>query len=181
MVGGLPDAIRGADVLIAFSQPGPDVIAPEWIRTMAPEAIVIAGANPVPEIYPADARAAGARIVGTGRSDFPNQVNNALAFPGIFRGVLDVRARHITDGMAVAATQELARCAEIRGLREDHILPTLEEPEVPVRLAVAAGLAAQEAGVAQLSLDAETLAARARQAIQAAQDVRSLLGNEPPR
>ena len=84
---GIPDALRGADVCIAFSQPGPDVIRPEWVRTMAPDAIVFACANPVPEIWPWDAKAAGARIVATGRSDFPNQVNNSLGFPGIFRGV----------------------------------------------------------------------------------------------
>ena len=168
VVGGAAEAIRGADLLIAFSRPGPDVIAPDWVRAMAEDAIVIAGANPTPEIWPEDAHAAGARIVGTGRSDFPNQVNNALAFPGIFRGVLDVRARRITDGMAVAAAEELARCAEIQGLREDHILPTLDEAEVAVRIAVATGLAAQEAGVAQLDLDAAALRAQAERAIERA-------------
>ena len=166
VVGGAAEAIRGADVLVAFSRPGPDVIAPDWVRAMAEDAIVIAGANPTPEIWPEDAHAAGARIVGTGRSDFPNQVNNALAFPGIFRGVLDVRARRITDGMAVAAAEELARCAEIQGLREDHILPTLDEAEVAVRIAVATGLAAQAAGVARLDLDAAALRAHAERAIE---------------
>lgn len=169
IIGGIPETLRGADVLIAFSQPGPDVIAPEWIRSMASNAVVIAGANPVPEIYPVDAHAAGARIVGTGRSDFPNQVNNALAFPGIFRGVLDVRARHITDGMAISAARELARSAEIRGVREDHILPTLDEPDIAMQLAVATGMAAQKAGVAQIPLGAEALATRAKQAIERAQ------------
>ncbi len=167
-MGSAAEAIRGADVLIAFSRPGPDVIAPDGVRAMAEDAIVIAGANPTPEIWPEDARAAGARIVGTGRSDFPNQVNNALAFPGIFRGVLDVRARRITDGMAVAAAEELARCAEIQGLREDHILPTLDEAEVAVRIAVATGMAAREAGVARLDLDAAALRAHAERAIERA-------------
>ncbi len=167
--GGIAEAVRGADLLIAFSRPGPGTIEPEWVRTMAPDAMVIAGANPTPEILPAAAHAAGARIVGTGRSDFPNQVNNALAFPGIFRGILDVRARRITDALAVAAARELARCAEIRGLRDDHILPTLDEPETAVRLAVATGLAAEKAGIAECPADAETLSLQATRIIQRAQ------------
>ncbi len=165
LVGGAEAAIRGSDVLLAFSRPGPGVIAPAWVAQMARDAIVIAGANPVPEIWPADAHAAGARIVGTGRSDFPNQVNNALAFPGIFRGVLDVQARTITDAMAVAAARELAQCAEIRGLREEHILPALDEPAVPLRLAVAVGLAAQAEGLARRPGTAEELRARAAQSL----------------
>lgn len=169
VVGGIAEAVRGADVLLAFSRPGPGVIAPEWIAQMASQAIVIAGANPTPEILPAEARAAGARIVGTGRSDFPNQVNNALAFPGIFRGVLDVQARTITDTMAVAAAKALAHCAHDRGLREDHILPTLEEPDVALRVAVATGLAAQAEGLARRPGTAAELEARAREAISAAQ------------
>ena len=169
IVGGIPEALAGADVVLAFSRPGPDVIRPEWITAMARDAIVIAGANPVPEIHPQAALAAGARIVGTGRSDFPNQVNNALAFPGIFRGVLDVQACTITDAMAVAAAEALAGCAQDGGVREDHILPTLEEPEVAVRVAVAAGLAAQAEGVARRPGTAAELEARARTAITAAQ------------
>lgn len=168
-VGGIAEALAGADVALAFSRPGPNVIQPEWISGMAHKAIVIAGANPVPEIAPEAARAAGAWIVGTGRSDFPNQVNNALAFPGIFRGVLDVQARTITDAMAVAAAEALARCAHDLGLREDHILPALDEADVAVRVAVATGLAAQREGVARHSATAEELEARARAAIAAAQ------------
>jgi malate dehydrogenase (oxaloacetate-decarboxylating) len=148
IVSGPADAIRGADVLIAFSAPGPDTVAPAWIASMAADAIVIAGANPVPEIWPDAARAAGARIVGTGRSDFANQVNNALAFPGIFRGILDVRATAITDSMAVVAARALAHCVETRGLREDHILPTLEEKGVALEVAMATALVAQEEGLA---------------------------------
>lgn len=166
--GGIAEAVAGADVLIAFSRPGPDVIAPADVARMAADAIVIAGANPVPEILPEAAHAAGARIVGTGRSDFPNQVNNALAFPGIFRGVLDVQARAITEGMALAAAQELAACTHIRGLRDDHILPTLDEPEVATRVAVATGMAAQEEGLAQRPGDAAALRARAEAAIERA-------------
>ena len=176
ITGGAAEAIRGADILIAFSRPGPGVIRPEWITTMAPDALVIAGANPVPEIWPPEARAAGARIVGTGRSDFPNQVNNALAFPGIFRGVLDVRARAISDAMAIAAALELARCAELQGLREEHLLPTLDETEVPLRLAVATGMAAQKAGLAQRPGTPEELRARAERAIHEAQKLQDLRG-----
>ncbi len=171
IVGQAADAIKGADLLIAFSRPGPDVIASEWITAMAHDAIVIAGANPVPEIHPEKAKAAGARIVGTGRSDFPNQVNNALAFPGIFRGVLDVQARAITDTMAVAAALELGRCAELRGLREDHILPTLDETDVPVYIAVATALAAQEANLARNPGSPAELRARAEAAIHAAREM----------
>jgi len=167
--GGAADAMRGADVLLAFSRPGPETITADWVAAMARDAIVIAGANPVPEIWPHVAHAAGARIVGTGRSDFPNQVNNALAFPGIFRGVLDVQARAITDALALAAAFELAACAEMRGLRADHILPTLEEPDVAVRLAVAVGLAAQAAGLTRRPGTAAELRARAEAHIHAAQ------------
>jgi malate dehydrogenase (oxaloacetate-decarboxylating) len=166
--GGIAEALRGADLLLAFSAPGPGTIKPEWVAGMAEDAVVIAGANPVPEIHPQKAKEAGARVVGTGRSDYPNQVNNALAFPGIFRGVLDVGARAITDGMAVAAALELARCAHLRGLTEEHILPTLDEGEVAMRVAVATGLAAQQEGLARRPGTSEELRARALSAIQAA-------------
>jgi malate dehydrogenase (oxaloacetate-decarboxylating) len=108
-------AFPGADVRIAFSRPGPGVILPEWIRTMARDAIVFACANPVPEIWPAVARAAGARVVASGRSDLPNQVNNSLVFPALFRGVLDVRARMVSDRMAIAAARELVAAGRERG------------------------------------------------------------------
>ncbi len=165
--GGVLEACRGADVLIAFSRPGPDTLRAEHIAAMAPGGIVIAGANPVPEIWPAVALAAGARVVGTGRSDFPNQVNNALAFPGIFRGVLDVHARTISDTMAVAAAQALARCAHRRGLREDHILPTLDEPETVYEVAVATALAAIAEGLARVTLDEAGVRTRIREALTA--------------
>jgi malate dehydrogenase (oxaloacetate-decarboxylating) len=108
VVGGIAEALRGADVCVAFAQSGPGVIRPEWVREMARDAVVFACANPVPEIWPWEARQAGARVVGTGRGDFPNQVNNSLGFPAIFRGTLDVRARTISDEMALAAAYELA-------------------------------------------------------------------------
>ncbi|HUI24445.1 MAG TPA: NADP-dependent malic enzyme [Candidatus Kryptonia bacterium] len=147
--GGIGDALRGADVCIAFSASGPEVIRPEWVSAMAKDAIVFACANPIPEIWPWDAHAAGARIVATGRGDFPNQLNNSLVFPGIFRGALDVRARTITDAMAIAAAHELSRCAEERGLRDDRILPRMDEWEIHPRVAVAAAMMAQEQGIAR--------------------------------
>lgn len=127
VTGGVRDALAGADVVIAFSRPGPGVIRPPWIQRMSKDAIVFACANPVPEIWPWEALDAGARIVATGRSDFANQVNNSLGFPGIFRGVLDVRARTITDGMALAAADALAGYAERLGISEVRIVPRMDE------------------------------------------------------
>jgi malate dehydrogenase (oxaloacetate-decarboxylating) len=101
--GGIPEAMKGADAVIALSTPGPGIIKKEWVKTMTPGAIVFACANPTPEIWPWEAKEAGAMVVATGRSDFPNQVNNSLGFPGIFRGTLDVQAKNITDEMCIAA------------------------------------------------------------------------------
>jgi malate dehydrogenase (oxaloacetate-decarboxylating) len=136
---------------------------------MAKDAIVFITANPIPEMWPWDAHEAGARVVGTGRSDFPNQINNSLGFPGIFRGTLDVAASTITDGMCIAAATELAKCAEDKGLSWDHIVPKMDEPNVYVREAVAVGLKAIEQGVArkiltrdQLYRQAELIINRAR-------------------
>ena len=169
--GGPAEAMRGADVCIALSKPGPGTILPEWVKGMAEDAIAFPCANPIPEIWPWEAKEAGARIVGTGRSDFPNQVNNSLGFPGIFRGVLDVRATTITDEMAIAAAEELARCAEERGLDEEHILPTMDDWEVFPREAAAVGVRAQEQGVARLSLSHDELLDKAKQIIQQAQEL----------
>ncbi len=169
--GGPAEAMRGADVCIAASQPGPGTIPPEWVRGMNEDAIIFACANPIPEIWPWEAKEAGARIVGTGRSDFANQINNSLGFPGIFRGVLDVRATTITDEMAMAAAEELARCAEERGLDEEHLLPTMDDWEVFPREAAAVGVRAQEQGVARLSLSRDELLDNAKQTIQQAQEM----------
>ncbi|MBM3293611.1 MAG: NADP-dependent malic enzyme [Candidatus Aminicenantes bacterium] len=147
--GDVADAIEGADVLISVSTPGPGTIKPEWVKTMAKDAIVFSEANPIPEIWPWEAKEAGARIVATGRSDFPNQVNNSLGFPGIFRGALDVRAKTITDEMCIAAARELAQVAEDKGLREDYIIPSMDEWVVFPREAVAVGNKAIEQGVAR--------------------------------
>lgn len=168
--GGIPEAMRGTDVVIALSRPGPGVILPEWVRTMAKDAIVFACANPVPEIWPWEAQEAGAAIVATGRSDFPNQVNNSLGFPGIFRGALDVRARTITDEMCYAAAQALADQVGDR-LAPGYILPTMEDWEVFAREAAAVAMKAQEQGIARLSTTYEEEMARAYAIIKRSRDL----------
>jgi malate dehydrogenase (oxaloacetate-decarboxylating) len=168
--GGVPEAMDGADVLIALSKPGPGTIKQEWIKRMASDAIVFVCANPVPEIWPWEAKEAGARIVATGRSDFPNQVNNSLGFPGIFRGTLDVMARTITDEMCIAAATELARVAEDRGVREDYLIPTMDEWEVYPREAAAVGMKAIEQGVARVTMTREQLLAKASATIKKARE-----------
>ncbi|MGA2111145.1 MAG: NADP-dependent malic enzyme [Anaerolineales bacterium] len=146
--GSVPEALEGADVAICYSKPGPGTIRPEWVRRMARDPVVFACANPVPEIWPWEAKEAGAAVVATGRSDFPNQVNNCLGFPGIFRGALDVRAQTITEGMCLAAAETLAGTAAAKGLRPDYILPTMEEWEVFPREAGAVAARAVQEGVA---------------------------------
>jgi malate dehydrogenase (oxaloacetate-decarboxylating) len=178
VAGGIAEALRGADACIAFARPGPDVIRPEWIRGMAGEAVVFACANPVPEIWPHAAREAGARIVGTGRSDFPNQVNNALAFPAVFRGALDVRARAITDEMALAAAYELAACAAERGLHEGSILPRMDAPDLVPRVAAATAMKAREQGLVRLARTPEQLRKQAAQAVEEARAATRLLMRE---
>jgi len=173
--GGPAEALAGADVLIGFSRPGPGVIKPEWIKGMAPDSLVFPCANPVPEIWPWEAKAAGARVVGTGRSDFPNQLNNSLGFPAIFRGALDVRARTITDGMCLAAAQAIADYALKGGLSEDRIVPSMSELEVFYDEAVAVGMRAQEEGVARLSVPRDRLRLMAQEAIDNAQRMTRVL------
>jgi malate dehydrogenase (oxaloacetate-decarboxylating) len=168
--GGIPDAMKGVDVVIGLSRSGPGVILPEWIETMADDSIVFACANPVPEIWPWEAKGAGARIVATGRSDFPNQVNNSLGFPGIFRGVLDVRARTITDEMCFAAAKALADHVGDR-LGEEHILPTMDDWEVFPREAAAVAIKAQEQGVTKLSLSYDELYEHAHRIIKRSRDL----------
>jgi len=149
--GGIAEALKGADVCIALSTPGPDVLKKEWISAMAKDAILFACANPIPEIWPWDAKEAGAVVVATGRSDFPNQVNNSLGFPGIFRGTLDVRAKTITDGMCIAAAVEMAKMAEEKGLAPDYIMPTMDEVDVFPREAAAVATKAIEQGIAKFT------------------------------
>ncbi len=172
--GGIKEAMEGADVVIALSKPGPDVIKPDWVRGMNTDAIVFSCANPIPEIWPWVAKEAGARIVSTGRSDFPNQVNNSLGFPGIFRGVLDVRATTITDEMCFAAAQALADQIG-DDLDEDHLLPTMDDWEVFAKEAAAVGMKAQEQGVARLERTYDELLESATKVIKRSRDLTSLM------
>ena len=145
--GTLADALRGADVFIGVSAPG--VVNQEMVRSMAADPIVFAMANPTPEIMPDQALAAGAKVVGTGRSDFPNQINNVLAFPGIFRGALDCRARCINEEMKMAASHALAELAEANGLSQENILPDALDKRVAPAVAQAVMAAARKTGVAR--------------------------------
>jgi malate dehydrogenase (oxaloacetate-decarboxylating) len=173
--GPIAEALKGADVLIALSKPGPKSVKAEWICQMAKDSIVFACANPIPEIWPWEAKKAGARIVATGRSDFPNQVNNSLGFPGIFRGALDVRAKTITDEMCIEAARELARTAEDKGLSEDYIIPSMDEWEVFPREAAAVGSKAIEQGIAQNVMTRQELYKTAESIIKKAREQTRML------
>ncbi len=176
--GGIADALKGADVVIALSTPGPGVLKKEWIETMASDAIVFACANPIPEIWPWEAKEAGAAVVATGRSDFPNQVNNSLGFPGIFRGTLDVRAKTISDEMCLAAAQALADMAAEKGLTPDYITPTMDEWEVFPREAAAVATKAVEQGIALCRLTYEQEYKRAEEIIKNSRDLTSSMMQE---
>ena len=176
--GDIAAALKGVDVCIALSKSGPGVIQAEWIKEMNKDAIVFACANPIPEIWPWEAKEAGARIVATGRSDFPNQVNNSLGFPGIFRGALDVHARTITDEMCIAAAHALAEFAEKRGINEDNIAPTMWEREAYINEAVAVAMKAQEQGVARTKRTENEIRKSADAMITGAQEMTSLLMKE---
>lgn len=146
--GNLEHALEGADVFIGVSAPG--VLKPEMVRKMNKDAIIFACANPTPEIFPEDAIAEGARVVATGRSDFPNQINNVLAFPGIFRGAFDVRASDINDAMKIAAARALSDLISDEELREDYIIPAAFDPRVGKTVAKAVAIAARDTGVARI-------------------------------
>jgi len=173
--GGPAEAMKGADIVVCASRPGPGVVKKEWVQGMADDAIVFATANPVPEIWPWEAKEAGARIVATGRSDFANQVNNSLGFPGIFRGALDVRAWTITDEMCIAAAEAIAQTAEDKGLSEEYIVPNMDQWEVFPREAVAVGLKAMETGVARINISRDELKHRAEKAIERARSETKML------
>ncbi len=173
--GSTHDALKNADICIAASKPGPGIIKKEWITKMATDSIVFACANPIPEIWPWEAKEAGAKIVATGRSDFENQINNSLGFPAIFRGVLDVKATTITDDMCIAAGEELAKFAEERGIHEGDIVPRMEEWKVYPREAVACALKSIEEGVARVKLSRQELWDRAVSIIRNAMDSTALL------
>jgi malate dehydrogenase (oxaloacetate-decarboxylating) len=175
--GDIPEAMKGVDVVIGLSKPGPDVIRPDWVRTMAKDAIVFACANPVPEIWPWEAKEAGAAVVATGRSDFPNQVNNSLGFPGIFRGTLDVRAKTITDEMCFAAAQAMADHVGER-LAPDFILPTMDDWEVFPREAAAVAMKAIEQGLARIECTYEQEFERASKIIKRSRDMTKRLMDE---
>ena len=146
--GKLADVIKGADVFVGVSAPG--TLTTEMVKTMAKDAIVFACANPTPEIFPDDAKAGGARVISTGRSDFPNQINNVLAFPGIFRGAFDVRASDINEEMKVAAAEALANLISDDELCEDYIIPAAFDERVGPAVAKAVAEAARKTGVARI-------------------------------
>ncbi|MFZ1039538.1 MAG: NADP-dependent malic enzyme [Candidatus Bathyarchaeia archaeon] len=173
--GDITEAFKGVDAVVAASKPGPGTIKKEWVSMMAKNSIIFACANPIPEIWPWEAKEGGARIVATGRSDFPNQVNNSLGFPAIFRGVLDVRAKTVTDDMCIAAAQELASFAEERGMHEEDILPRMEEWEVYPREAVACALKSIDQGVARIKPSKKELYDKAVAIIQNARESTRLL------
>lgn len=147
--GSLADMLKGADVFIGVS--APKTVTTEMVRTMNQDAIIFACANPTPEIFPDEAKAGGARVVATGRSDFPNQINNVLAFPGIFRGAFDVRARDINDEMKLAAAAALAELIPDEELSEDYIIPKAFDPRVGKAVAEAVARAARKTNVARIS------------------------------
>ncbi len=175
VAGSMLDGVRGADILIVASRPGPGTIPPDIIRAMAHDAIVFATANPIPEIWPWEAKDAGALIVATGRSDFPNQINNSLGFPGIFRGTLDVQASTITDNMCIAAATAIAGMARERELSPEYIVPSMDEWEVFPREAAAVGIQAIKDGVAARKLSGDELYSLAEGAIFQAQAMTKLL------
>jgi malate dehydrogenase (oxaloacetate-decarboxylating) len=146
--GTLAEVIKGADVFIGVSAPG--TLTAEMVKTMAPNPIIFACANPTPEIFPDEAKAAGAAVVATGRSDFPNQVNNVLAFPGIFRGALDVRASAINEEMKIAAAKAIASLVSDEELNAEYILPAAFDPRVGETVAKAVAQAARDTGVARI-------------------------------
>ena len=146
--GSLADVIVGADIFIGVSAPG--MVTTEMVKTMNSDAIIFACANPTPEIFPEDAKAGGARVIATGRSDFPNQCNNVLAFPGIFRGTFDVRASDINDEMKIAAANAIASLISDEELNEEYILPAAFDPRVGKAVAAAVADAARKSGVARI-------------------------------
>lgn len=181
----IEETVKGADVLIALSKPGPDTVKPEWVKSMAERSIVFACANPVPEIYPYAAKEAGAFIVATGRGDFPNQVNNSVGFPGILKGALLVKAKKISDGMTIAAARSLANFAENRGITPDNIIATMEEPGVfPYEASEVAMQAAKE-GLARVDLNRNEVFRKAEEDIKYSRDLTLMMQKmdfikEPP-
>jgi len=174
----MEEAMNGADVLISLSTPGPDTVKKSWISLMAEKSIVFTCANPVPEIYPYAAKEAGAYIVATGRGDFPNQVNNSIGFPGILKGALMVRAKKITDNMAIAAAHSLADYAEKRGIDIENIVPTMSEAEVFPQEAADVAMQAIKDGVARVIITREEAFSKAKADIEYSRTMVDKLTNE---
>ena len=170
-VAAIAEALKGADVLIALSTPGPDTVKREWIRCMADKAIVFACANPVPEIWPYAAKEEGAFIVATGRGDFANQVNNSVCFPGILKGVLLVQAKKITDGMAIRCAHSIADFTEKRGINPENIIASMEETDVYAQEAADVALEAIKEGVARKNLSWDEVYQRTKADIKAVRAV----------
>jgi len=169
--GSIKEAAEGSDIMIAASKPGPGTIKKADVEVMATDSIVFACANPVPEIWPWEAEEAGAKVIATGRSDFPNQVNNSLVFPAIFRGALDVRAKTITDEMCIASATALAKHAEDKGLTKDYIIPAMSEWEIYPLQAMETGLKAIEQGIARKKLSKAEIYERAESIIKRTQNI----------
>jgi malate dehydrogenase (oxaloacetate-decarboxylating) len=168
--GDIDNAVEGADALIAASKPGPGVLSKETLRKMNKDAILFALSNPIPEIWPEDAKKAGIRLIATGRSDFPNQVNNSLLFPSIIRGVLDVRSKAIPDEVIIAAAKELAAYSEKNGsLSDEHILPTMMDWEIYPLVASAVGATCVEMGISRIRLSRKEIRKRSQEIIQRTQ------------
>ena len=159
--GELAEAVKGADVFIGVSKGG--LLKQEMVKTMNASPVIFAMANPVPEIFPDEAKAAGAVVVGTGRSDFPNQINNVLAFPGVFRGALDVRATDITEDMKIAAAQAIAGLISQEDLAPDYIIPDPFDKKVAAEVAANVARVAMETGIARTEIDMDTIRRRTKE------------------
>lgn len=173
--GTLRDALKDADVLVAAATPGPDVVTKQDIEVMKKDPITFLLSNPVPEMWPNEAKKAGSAVVATGRSDFPNQVNNSVLFPAVFRGALDVRSMTVSDTMVIAASRELARFAKDRGLSETNIIPNMLDWEVFPRVAATIGEQAQKEGLARKSRSRSDLLHAAQVAMERARNLSTLL------
>jgi malate dehydrogenase (oxaloacetate-decarboxylating) len=176
--GGIQEAMKGSDVVIAISKPGPGVITKEMVKSMATNSIIFALANPTPEILPSEAREAGVRVVATGRSDFPNQVNNSIGFPAILRGALDVHAKTINTEMMIEAATEVAKFAEEKGISADYIVPKMTELEMYPREAAAIARAAIRTGAAKVKVDPKKIQEDTLRRIMANKRINELLMRE---
>ncbi len=179
------EAIKGADVLIALSKPGPNTVTKEQVASMNEKAIVFTCANPIPEIWPHEAKAAGAFIVGTGRGDFPNQINNSVCFPGILKGALLVRSRKISDGMAIRCSHSIADYSEKKGITPDNIVVTMQDEDVFAVEAADVAMQAIEEGLARITMTWDEAYNAAKKDIQASRELTKMLMDkdfikEPP-